>query len=138
MRPEKRKELEAISLRQLRCDLTDIPVTVPGKAKYKRGRDEKKIGPDIEVGKKAVLAVQKGMDRSGYYLGVLVDWYEKEIGYWDWNTTLYFVVLKTSTSKIPDRTGRLVSARWPQRFYLRGLAVISWDEKDFPVDREKE
>lgn len=127
------KEYKKNKQRDILCELHGVPLRVPSASKYKRNRHEKKDGPILEVGKKAVLSVNNGMDRVGYYLAVLVDWYEPlEKGWWSSNTTLYFVALDASNDKLEDRRGRLVSARWPNPGWWQGqLSVVSWDESFF-------
>lgn len=134
MNPDKRKSAEAAEKKDLVCELHGIPVRLPSSAKYKKDRYDVKAGPDIEVGTKAVLAIDWRGERLGYYLGVLVDWWEPQhIGWWSADTTLYFVVLKCSNDKIQDRVGRIVSASWPSSGWgAHGLRVSSWREEDFP------
>ena len=130
MREEKRKHVEHDAKAEFTCELHGIPVKLPSSAKYKLDRYERKVGPDLEVGKQAVLAFNKGMDRLGLYLAVLVDW-DDEAGYWSSSTNLYFVVLESSNEKIPDRKGRIVVSQWPCARWVSNVSVISWHPEDF-------
>jgi hypothetical protein len=130
MREEKRKAVEADAKREFVCELHGVPVTLPPAAKYKKDRSEKHAGPDLEIGKQAVLAVNRGMERKGLYLAVLVDW-DDDAGWWYMDTDLYFVVLDRSTDKIGDRIGRIVHARWPNNRWFSNLSVVSWNPADF-------
>lgn len=138
MNPDKRAKTEAIAKHNLQCELHGIPITLPAAAKYKRDRYEKKDGPQLEVGMKAVIAVDRGGERVGYYLGVLVDWCEpEERKWWTHRTELYFVVLANSNSKIADRKGRIVSARWPAGYWCE-LSVEYWGHGKFSVAPHRE
>jgi hypothetical protein len=130
MREEKRRSIEAGAKLGIQCELHGIPMTLPSAAKYKKQKYDKRAGPDLEVGRKVVLALNKGMERIGLYLAVLVDW-EDEQGWWTSRSRLYFVVLENSNHKIPDRIGRIVSAIWPYEHYCSSHSVISWNSADF-------
>lgn len=121
------------------CELHGYPIVFPGKAKYKISKDkykkspnELKPHPDIEVGKKAVLSYDEGTDRIGYYLAVLVDWTDEEMGqYWTYDTELFFIVLDRSNDKLRDLKGRIVSATAGGRWYQYHLRINSWDISTF-------
>lgn len=126
------KEYKKNEQHDILCELHGVPLRVPSASKYKRNRNEKKDGPILEVGKKAVLAVNDGRERVGYYLAVLIDWHDPlDRGWWSSRSTLYFVVLDNSNDKIEDRRGRLVSASWPGGWFSNSLLVVSWDESFF-------
>ncbi|OHB85683.1 MAG: hypothetical protein A2Z38_04090 [Planctomycetes bacterium RBG_19FT_COMBO_48_8] len=117
------------------CELHGYPLALPGKAKYKisKAAEETKPQPDIEVGKKAVLSLNRGANRIGYYLAVLVDWSEAETagGYWMYETDLFFIILERSNDKMPDLKGRIVAASVRNRWYRHRLCVNSWDISTF-------
>jgi len=135
MRPEKRELHEQTAHRELTCELHGIPMVTPAAARYKRRHREKHEGPELEVGKKAVLSIDEGRDRKGYYLGVLVDWNDEATGWWTSDTELFFVVLRRSNEAVPDRVGRIVMAHWPYRRYISRINVVSWDEGYLPEAR---
>ena len=116
--------------KELYCELHGVPIKTPSSAKYKISKYEKKAGPDLFVGKQAVLALSKGMDRVGLYLAVLVDW-DDESGYWYNHTTLYFVVQQNSSEDMPDRLGRIVHTTWPSARFSSNISIASWNPDDF-------
>jgi hypothetical protein len=139
MHTDKREATETAAKADMKSELTGIPVKVPSAAKYKKHRHEKQNGPDIHVGKRAVIAAQRlrsNANRDGYYLGELVDWFEPhEHGFWTHQTDLIFRVIKSSNSKIPQLEGRLIVARGDGNWWSGTLSVTSWREEDFPVRR---
>lgn len=133
MKREKRKVVEKDAAREVKAALGG-GLHFRGSAKYKKhpllSRSEKS-GPDIHTGMRLVLAHDQAMERVGYYLAELID-FDDNAGYWGSDTDLFCRIIKASNDKMPEKTGRIVLARWPaNRWYIKYM-VVSFDPSFFP------
>jgi len=116
--------------------LDNIKIRVPPSRKYRKTSKNEKSLPDLTVGKKIIVRMNK-IDKShrseilGYMLCQLLDWDTWEERWSGSRTNMIAQVLKVSNLKLTHMIGRLIVGKYGERpsyFYSSLYEVCSFDK----------
>lgn len=116
--------------------LDNITIRVPPSRKYKKESKNEKNLPDLTVGKKIVVRMNK-INKSrndevlGYMMCQLLDWDTWEPRWQGFRTNMISQVLKVSHPDLVHMVGRLVTGRYSESksyFYGNPYEVCSFDK----------